>query len=123
MKMAQTLNTVQQKILGLRAKYYDLLLLLSSAKPVACCLQDLLIEDMCTSGNRQSSLLSAFPTQSNGRATGGAGAGIIVRKAVPHSRIYLNTSQQAVASRICALDRPLTLCSISSRTVRKFKRI
>jgi hypothetical protein len=49
-----------------------------------------------------------FPSV-NGRPTGGAG--ILVRKVVPHSRISLNTPLQAVACRI-STPRPLTLCSI-----------
>jgi hypothetical protein len=40
-------------------------------------------------------------SQSNGGSTGGAG--ILVRKAVPHSRFCLNTSQQTVACRISSL--------------------
>jgi hypothetical protein len=74
-----------------------------------CCLQELLITDTYTFGNRLYSFLSAFLPHSLGRPTGGVG--ILVRKVVLHSRISLTTPLQAVACRI-STPRPLTVCSI-----------
>jgi hypothetical protein len=102
-------NIVQWNCRGLRANYNDLLLLLSNVEPVACCLQELLIDDNYTLGNRQYNLFSTLPPQSSNRPTGGVG--ILVRKATPHSQLTVNTPLQAVACRI-SIHRPITVCSV-----------
>jgi hypothetical protein len=100
---------IQWNCRGLRANYNDLLLLLSSVEPVACCLQELLIDDNYVLGNRQYNLYTTLPPLSNNRPTGGAG--ILVRKTTPHSQLTLHTHLQAVACRI-SVSRPISVCSL-----------
>ena len=102
-------HIVQWNCGGLRANYNDLLLLLSSVEPIACCLQEIMIDQNYTLNNRQYNLIASLPPQSNSRPIGGAG--ILVRKAVPHSQVKLSTPLQAVACRISA-RRPITICSV-----------
>ena len=100
----------QWNIRGLRANYSELELLMSIFKPVAFCLQELLIPNAYNFENRQYSCLSKLTgTDSNARPTGGAG--ILVRKDIPFRELILDSSLQAVACRI-SLPEPVTLCSI-----------
>jgi hypothetical protein len=81
-RMAATI--IQWNCWGRRVNYNDLLLLLSSVEPVACCLQELLIYGYYTLGNRQYNLIATIPPQANNRPTGGAG--ILVHKAIPTAK-------------------------------------
>ena len=84
-------------------------LLMNNFEPTALCLQELL-SDTYAFNNRYYNLLANLPpTTSNNRPHGGAG--ILVRKTLPHSVIPLNTTLQAVACRI-STPEPITLCSM-----------
>ena len=86
-------------------------LLISKFEPVAVCLQELLLSHSYVFSNRYYNLFSSLPPiVSNNRPHGGAG--ILVRKTIPHSVIPLNTSLQAVSCRI-STPQPFTICSIN----------
>ena len=105
--MAHTI--IQWNCRGLRANYPELQILTHDENPIALCLQELCISDTYSFPNRKYSLYSKVPPLNNNQPSGGAG--ILIRKGVPHSQIPLTTELQAVACRISA-PQPLTLCSI-----------
>jgi len=101
---------VQWNCRGFRANFNELSLLMSNLEPIAFCLQELLLPASYIFSNRQYNLFTNLPlTKSNNRPHGGAG--ILVRKNIPHSAVPLNTNLQAVACRL-STPQPLTLCSI-----------
>jgi len=101
---------VQWNCRGFRANFNELSLLMSNLEPIVFCLQELLLSDTYIFSNRQYNLLTTVPLpNSNNRRHGGAG--ILVRKNMPHSAVPLNTNLQAVACRL-STPTPLTLCSI-----------
>jgi hypothetical protein len=103
-------SIIQWNMRGLRANYSELEILIGTFKPVAFCLQELLISDSYIFPNRQYTFLKNLPaTDSNTRPSGGAG--ILIRNDIPHSILSLNSSLQAVACRI-SIPEPVTLCSI-----------
>ena len=102
-------SLIQWNCRGLRANFNELLLMMQNENPVAFALQELAISDSYSFQNRQYSLFSSLPIPSGTRPHGGAG--ILVRKNIPHSPLPLNTSLQAVACRI-SIPQPLTVCSI-----------
>ena len=103
-------NIVQWNIRGLRANYSELELLISTFRPVAFCLQELLITDTYTFPNRQYTLQKSLPaTDSNARPSGGAG--VLVRNDIPHSIITFKSNLQAVACRL-SVPEPVTVCSV-----------
>ena len=102
---------IQWNCRGLRANYNDLLLLLSSIEPIACCLQELMVDNNYSFYNRQYNLFTVLPTHPHPNSRPSGGAGILVRKTVPHARIPISSSLQAVACRI-STPRPITICSI-----------
>lgn len=96
---------------SLRAQYNDLILLLSSMRPVACCLQELQVPKDYVFPNRQYHLYIDSASQSRNDTAGGAG--VLVLKTVPHRYIPITTSMQAVACRISLHNQQsLTICSI-----------
>ncbi len=95
---------------GLRANYSELELLMTTFRPAAFCLQELLISDFYVFQNRQYTFLKKLPdTDSNTRPNGGAG--ILIRKDIAYSAVTVKSPLQAVASRI-SLPQPVTLCSV-----------
>ena len=104
------LTIIQWNCRGFRANQNDLSLLSGKFKPVAFCLQELLLSDSYVYNDQSYTLLSNQPPLDiNNRPHGGAG--ILLRKSIPHSAISLNTTLQAVACRI-STPKPITLCSI-----------
>ena len=107
--MAST-SIIQWNCRGFRANFNEISLLINSFEPIALCLQELLLSDTYAFNNRHYNLLTNLPpTTSNNRPQGGAG--ILVRKTIPHSVIPLNTTLQAMACRT-SIPQPITLCSI-----------
>ncbi len=100
---------IQWNCRGLRANFNELLLLMQKENPVAIALQELAIPESYIFQNRHYSLFPSLPPPSSTRSHGGAG--ILIRKNIPHSPLPLNTSLQAVACRI-STPQPITVCSI-----------
>lgn len=100
-------TVIQWNIRGLRANYSELELLVDTFKPVAFCLQELLISDSYTFQNRQYTFIKKLPDTD----TPTGGSGILIRKDIPHSEIKLDSPLQAVACRI-SLPEPISLCSV-----------
>jgi len=103
-------NIVQWNCRGFRANLDEIELLIKQFEPVALCLQELQVSDACVFSNSQYTLISKSPEIPSGHRPHG-GAGVLIRKDLPHSVIPLNTMLQAVACRISTLQ-PMTLCSI-----------
>ncbi len=101
---------VQWNCRGFRANYEEFELLIKKYEPVALCLQELQVSDSYTLDNNLYTLISQLPHIPIGHRPHG-GAGILIRKDLPHSIIPLNTSLQAVACRVSTFQ-PITLCSI-----------
>ena len=107
--MANT-HFIQWNCRGIRANYEELELLVAKYNPVALCLQELQVSDTYTPNNELYNLISKLPHIPTGHRPHG-GAGILIRKDLPHSVIPLNTSIQAVACRVSTFQ-PITICSI-----------
>jgi exonuclease III len=101
---------IQWNCRGLRANFDEIELLIDRYNPLAVCLQELKISDTYSFNNNLYALFSKLPQMSNNSIPHG-GAGILVRKDLPHSVILLNTPLQVVACRI-STPQPLTICSI-----------
>ena len=95
-----------------RANYNELEILIGTFRPVAFCLQELLVPDSYVFQNRQYTFLKKLPaTDGNSNTRPNGGAGILIRKDIAHSALAVNSPLQAVACRI-SLPQPVTLCSI-----------
>ena len=103
-------NIIQWNCRGFRANFNEINLLINTFEPVAVCLQELLLSDSYVFSNRSYDLVSSLPQKNNNNRPHG-GAGILVRKTIPHSVIPLNTSLQAVACRV-STPQANTVCSI-----------
>ena len=102
-------SLLQWNCRGLRANFNELLILIQNHNPVAIALQELAIPHSYSFQNRHYSLFSSLPLPSGTRSHGGAG--ILIRRNIPHSPLPLNNSLQAVACRI-SIPQPITVCSI-----------
>ena len=103
-------SIIQWNMRGLRANYNELEILIGTFRPVAFCLQELLIPECYIFQNRQYTLIKKLPSiHSNARPAGGAG--ILIRRDIPFSTLTLDSTLQAVACRISLIE-PITLCSI-----------
>ena len=82
---------------------------MQSHNPIALSLQELCITESYSFQNRNYTLYFALPSPPGLRPSGGAG--ILIRKDIPHSLLNLNTNIQALACRI-STPQPITLCSV-----------
>ena len=89
------LTIIQWNCRGFRANQNELSLLSEKFKPVAFCLQELLLSDSYVYNDQSYTLLSNLPPLNiNNRPHGGAE--ILLRKSIPHSAISLNTTLQGI---------------------------
>jgi hypothetical protein len=103
---------IQWNMRGLRANYSELEILMDTFRPVAFCLQELLVPDSYLFQNRQYTLLKKLPdTDSSSNTRPHGGAGILIRKDIAYSAVPVNSHLQVVACRI-SIPQPITLCSI-----------
>ncbi len=80
---------IQWNMRGLRANYSELELLIGTFKPVAFCLQELLIPESYIFQNRQYTFIKKLhDTNSTTRPSGGAG--ILIRKDIAYSTLTVN---------------------------------
>jgi len=85
-------NIIQWIIRGLQANREELSTLLSAADPVAVCLQETLIKASRTINFSNYLYLDIPAEEVNGTVHGGVA--LLVKSAIPHSRISLNTGLQ-----------------------------
>jgi len=85
-------NIIQWIIRGLQASREELSTLLSAADPVAVCLQETLIKASRTINFSNYLYLDIPAEEVNGTVHGGVA--LLVKSAIPHSRISLNTGLQ-----------------------------
>jgi exonuclease III len=102
-------SLLQWNCRGLRANF-DEFHLLTTTNPTIVCLQETYIKQTDKFNFRNFDHFSCpSPPAVDGRATGGTS--ILVKNNIPHSKININTTFQAVAIRV-TLHKPITICSI-----------